>query len=390
MGLLTIVVQTALWAGAGDVPPPEAGAGDVPLPELRAPERPRAEVPADAPPITHAPPASPWTARGAQTIDQLRAGLAPAQALLVEVSADWCAPCHQLADELLDTPAAAGIVGSDVGVRIDFESPEGQAFKRAYGVLTVPTLVVLDRAGHEVGRVEGYPGAAEWQDALRDARAGRGGLAPLEARVAKAPEDPEAQIALAQARLGQGDEARAFAALDAIIARSATAPEAAAHAARVKGRWLLRVREDAARGLAHFLAMMQRFAGRPGDWRQFAYWTALAHHAAHDDAAALAIFEAWARAAPTAEGPLEDQADFMVLQGFAVAQSEPVVRALVARQPGAASGHYLLARVLQQKADLAGARAAIAQAVALEADNAMYRNYQRRLLGPAAVPSGAP
>lgn len=374
VGIVSLAVSAVLWAGWGEVPP-----------ALGAPRAPQAMG---------------WIDRGARTIPELAARLAPQQVLLVEVSAVWCAPCHQLANEILDTPAAAAIVAGDVGVRVDFDSDYGQLVKRMYGVLQVPALLVIDHEGREIGRVEGYAQAADWTEAVRDARAGGAGLAALAARQQAAPEDLELGIAVAQAQLVRGDEATALAALDAIIARSDVAPGPAAHAARVKGRWLLRVREDAPRGRAHFEAMMVRFAGRPDDWRQFLYWAAAACHAQKDDAGALALFASWRKSQPRGQpangpdgpartfalepealAPLEDQADFMVFHTFAASESEPVVRELLLRAPDGANGYYLLAQVLRQKRDLAGARAAIARAVALEPGAAMYANYQRRLGG---------
>lgn len=355
VGIVSLAVHTVLWAGWGEVPPSLG--------------------------VPRAPHAIGWIDRGARTIPELAARLGPQQVLLVEVSAVWCAPCHQLANEILDTPAAAAIVGGDVGVRVDFDSAYGQLVKRMYGVLQVPALLVIDPEGREIGRVEGYAQAADWTEAVRDARAGGTGLAALEARRKAAPEDLELGIAVAQAQLVRGDEATALSGLDAIIARSEVAPGPAAHAARVKGRWLLRVREDATRGRAHFEAMMARFASRPDHWRQFLYWAAAARHAQRDDARALALFAEWRKRQPDALAPLEDQADFMVFHTFAVSQSEPVVRELLRRAPDAANAYYLLAQVLRQKRDQTGARAAIARAVALEPGTAMYANYQRRLGG---------
>jgi len=99
--------------------------------------------------------------------------------LLVEVSADWCLPCNQLAAEVLDTPESFVVVGGNLAVRVDFESDEGQAIKRRFGVLGLPTLLVVHRDGYELVRVEGYPGRGEWVEAVRDTRAGRAGIDAL-------------------------------------------------------------------------------------------------------------------------------------------------------------------------------------------------------------------
>jgi len=328
-----------------------------------------------------------WAHEG--TIADLLPRLVPGQVLIVEVSADWCAPCWQLKSEVLDTALGATLVESDRGLFVDFESPYGQEVKKLYGVLGLPTTFVLDREGVEIGRVEGYPGRLEWTEAVRDAKAGRFGLAALEARAKLAPRDLALQIELAQARLvrarGGPGEAKALAALDRIITRSAEPAtlDLAAHAARVKGRWLLRVKEDGPAAVAHFGAMLSRFAGTKHAGH-FRYWTARAHHDMGRESTALGLFEAWAAEEPASKDPGEYQADFMVHLGYPIDRTEAVVRAALARAPEAAELHYLLARVLKKKGDLAGAREAILRAVALDPTAAMYTNYQRRLASSSA------
>ena len=239
---------------------------------------------------------------------------------------------------------------------------------------------MLDAEGVEIGRVEGYPGRVEWLEAVRDAKAGRRGLADLMKRAKRSPRDLDVQIELAQARLTRGSEEKALATLDTIIARSGAAGtrDAAAHAARVKGRWLLRVKEDGAGAIVHFTAMLQRFAGTPHA-AHFRYWAACAHHSIGADSTALGIFEAWAAEEPTSNAPLENEADFMVHFGFPPEASEPVVRAALVRAPESAELHYLLARVSRREGNLAAATEAIARAVVLEPATAIYTNYQRRL-----------
>jgi Flp pilus assembly protein TadD len=316
--------------------------------------------------------------------------------LLVEVSADWCMPCNQLAAEVLDTPTGLEVVGGDLAIRVDFESEEGQAIKRRFGVLGLPTLLVVHRDGYELGRVEGYPGRAEWVEAVRDARAGRAGIDALAKAARRAPRDKGVALELAQARLVRGDTGAALKVLDKLIAAvplpakrkppktDAQKQEleltttAAAHAARIKGRWLLRVREEGAQALVHFAAMVERFAGTPHR-ASFIYWqaNALEHLKRRDEA--VALFVRWRQEPGESDKALAYQAEFMTHHGYPGAIE--VARELLAKTPDASS-HYLVSRSLQKAGDVAAAREHAATAVQLEPGTALYRNHHRQLVAP--------
>lgn len=296
----------------------------------------------------------------------------PNRVLLVEVTADWCRPCQQLAMEVLDTPNWAPHVGQDLTLRVDFESDEGQALKRRYGVLGLPTLLVLKAGGEELGRVEGYPGRHEWLEAVDGARSGRVGIEALTRAVTEHPGDSGLALKLAQARLLAGD-VRAVEALDRLIAEAPL--DVAAQAGRVKGRYFLRAREDGPRALAHFDAMVKRFTGTPHEGH-FIYWRANAHHHLGDTPAALAGFAAWRARPGQASTATAYQADFMV--HHALAGAVGVARENLALNPGA-EAHFLLSKALAQAGEAAAARAEAERACAIEPGVALYRNHLRGL-----------
>lgn len=247
-----------------------------------------------------------------ETIEAAVARLRPNQLLVVEVSASWCGPCHELHDQVLATEAARELLGPDLGLTVDFDSDYGQLAKKKYGVINLPTTFVLDAEGVEIGRVEGFSTKADYLESMRDVKARRVGLPALEQAAKRAPKDLEAQVRWAQARLVRGDEARAMALLDEVVARSDEpgALEASAHAARVKGRWLLRVNEDGAGALAHFSAMSKRFAGTRHEGAMV-YWEATSWHALGDDGRALGLLDAWVDRAASRDDALAARADFV-------------------------------------------------------------------------------
>ncbi|PKN57773.1 MAG: hypothetical protein CVU56_09245 [Deltaproteobacteria bacterium HGW-Deltaproteobacteria-14] len=329
-------------------------------------------------------------------VDDLDAALAavgPDGILLVDVGASWCAPCHQLTREVLDTPAGAALTApGDAGLSVDFDSPAGQAIAKRLAVISLPTTLVLDAHGGEVGRVEGYPGRDAWLEAVADARAGRIGLDALAARAAADPKDLDATIDLAWARLVRAaDPAAAPASIAALERVIRSGGAAGARAGRVLGRWYLRVQGDAPRAVKHFAGLVRRFRETPYA-AGFRYWLAAAHHAARDDRAALAVFDRWRRAAPRATEPLAYQADFMVEHGFPAADAERVVLMALARTPDDPALSYLLARSYAARRALAEAHGAIDRAITLAPDVAIYSNFKKNLPyapAPQAPPPGA-
>ncbi len=82
------------------------------------------------------------------------------QPVLVDFSASWCAPCHQLA------PVLEQYAGEQIGrllvVKVDTEQAPTTATR--FAVQSVPTLVLL-RSGLEVGRISGalgLPALRQW------------------------------------------------------------------------------------------------------------------------------------------------------------------------------------------------------------------------------------
>ena len=237
---------------------------------------------------------------------------APGRHLLVVVSAAWCGPCNQLGAEVLDTEAATRALAGDRGLRLDFDGPEGEAATARFSVINLPTTLVVDHQGRELGRVEGYDGVEAWLEAVADVRAGRGGLEALRAKAADGA--PESALALAKAELFAGETERAKARLARLWADPAAGVAAAA--ARTWGRHLLRVRRDAKGAMVFFDEMSAHFAASAKDVAHFRYWAASAQHAAGDPAAAEARFARWMAEAPEDPRPVELRASFLVHFGY--------------------------------------------------------------------------
>ena len=298
--------------------------------------------------------------------------------VLLVVSAAWCGPCNQLAAEVLDAEGAERALAGDAGLRVDFDTDAGQALTARFAVINLPTTLLIDAHGLEVGRVEGYDGPEAWLEAIAAVRGGRSGLTALAA--AAADGRPESRLRLAQAELFAGHTARAEASLASLwVDPNGTV---AAMAARTWGRYLLRVRREAPQALAFFDAMSVHFAALPKDAAHFRYWAASALHATGDRAGASERFVRWIAEAPEDPRPLAMAANFHVHFAYPRAICDAAIAAMVKRSGLSADGHYLSAVTARAAGDVVTARREAAAAVALSPKEALYRNLARQLGAP--------
>ncbi|MEM6755726.1 MAG: thioredoxin family protein [Planctomycetota bacterium] len=78
---------------------------------------------------------------------------------LIYVGADWCPPCRSMQRHVFGHAATAdAIVAAATPVKLDLtDPPPGPAhdLARSLGVYALPTLILLDPQGRELGRISG-------------------------------------------------------------------------------------------------------------------------------------------------------------------------------------------------------------------------------------------
>jgi thiol:disulfide interchange protein len=114
-----------------------------------------------------------------QWVGSLEKGLAQAKKenkpTLIDFYADWCGWCERLDKDTLTDPKVVELSKRFVMIKVNTEGERRAVVK--YGVRSLPTVVLTDAAGKEIGRVTGYRPASsflsEMQHALSQGRASR-------------------------------------------------------------------------------------------------------------------------------------------------------------------------------------------------------------------------
>lgn len=99
--------------------------------------------------------------------DALTKAEAENKPVLADLSAIWCPSCRALDKNVFADPAVKRLIEQDfVFSRIEYESPEGEAFMERYDVHRFPTLLLLQTSGEVIRHLPATQNPEEFLQAL--------------------------------------------------------------------------------------------------------------------------------------------------------------------------------------------------------------------------------
>jgi thiol:disulfide interchange protein DsbD len=91
----------------------------------------------------------------------LGAAAASRQPVIIDFSAEWCVPCHELERVTFTDRRVTASAKRFRALKVDlthFDAPASDSMRRQFQIAGVPTLIFLDADGREVrgARIEGF------------------------------------------------------------------------------------------------------------------------------------------------------------------------------------------------------------------------------------------
>ena len=116
---------------------------------------------------------------------EVEVALARGTPVMLDFSADWCVPCHELERSTFSDRRVIAVAGLFAAFKLDlthYDTPEAEHWRKQYGITGVPTVLFLAPGGVEVSgaRVEGFLPPERFLERMRIAGATRG-TAPVPA-----------------------------------------------------------------------------------------------------------------------------------------------------------------------------------------------------------------
>ncbi len=306
----------------------------------------------------------------------------------VLVHATWCEPCHELIG-WLHGDEGASLRDRAVWVNVDFDTPLGAETAKRYRVLGLPTVVVLDPAGHAIGRVVGFDDPKATAAALEALFEGRAqSLDALEARAKAGEGDATIELARSLFERGRADDARAWLAKARKLDRDFT-QGIAARAATTEARYWIRAAGKPLRAVELLEAELPRVAGKKGE-ASVRYWLATALVTAGEPRKAVAVLDAYLAAHAGKDDEPDARllvADFLAIHRLDAARIGQLATRVLEARPDDAEAWYLRAVAAHRQGDDAAALRYARRAAKAAPERALFGDFLAEL---EAARSSAP
>lgn len=142
--------------------------------------------------------------------DALQAAEQQHRPVLVDFQAVWCYSCYYMASHVLNGPAWEAVNRKAIVVAADADSPDGQAWMKKLKVSFLPSYVVLDEHGNELGRIAAEQPREKFYPQVNAILAHGDTLDGLKARALKGSTEAVAGVLQAYQARGEGDAGLAW------------------------------------------------------------------------------------------------------------------------------------------------------------------------------------
>ncbi|WP_165418468.1 thioredoxin family protein [Dyella amyloliquefaciens] len=154
--------------------------------------------------------------------DALQAAAAQHRPVLLDFQAVWCYSCYYMASHVLNGPEWDAAQRKAIVVEADADSPEAQTWMKKLKTSFLPTYVVVDEHGNELGRITAEQPREKFYPQLDRILASGNTLDGLKDKAAKGSIDAVAGVLDAYQARGEGDAGSAwFASLPASLQQKA-------------------------------------------------------------------------------------------------------------------------------------------------------------------------
>ena len=99
------------------------------------------------------------------------ASLGSSKRMIIDFYADWCIPCKELDASTFRDPNVISTAKNFLTFKANMTkslSPEVEALRNKYGIVGVPTVLIVNSKGKEVKRITGYVNAAQFLNILNN------------------------------------------------------------------------------------------------------------------------------------------------------------------------------------------------------------------------------
>jgi tetratricopeptide (TPR) repeat protein len=213
--------------------------------------------------------------------------------LALNVTAEWCPSCHELERRFWNTRHGRVAGEKYVLKQFDADSEDGQRFLSRFSVISIPTTLVMDTDGHELGRIVGFESVGAYRKRLAEIaqRTSSTDVETLEKMLSQRPDDLQLALELGEAMLNAGLQQQGIDVLERVLKKDPKNKAGAyIDATRILGRYFVRCKQDYYYGTEYFQKAVDRFPDVEEVW-EFRYWIGQAKWKAGDEDEALEYFK---------------------------------------------------------------------------------------------------